>query len=458
MKLKVFLLTLTLVMTSATSAKAQVTIGMREEPSPGSLLDLKEMSAADNTTATKGLGLPRVGLSDLNRLYPMLPAGYSDEEKAKHIGLVVYNVNRYANNRDVIEGEEYDPTGLRVWDGSRWQPLKRPVTPIEEAVRIDYTYTGEVQTFTAPQDGDYLLEAWGAAGGGPYNSTYSGYGGYVGGVIHLKETQTLYIYAGQRNNARQGTGIFNGGGITTEDSNSGRGGGATDFRLVPGDDDTEWNKPLSLNSRILVAGGGSGCGDTNSNSTGRQRGHAGGLNGWNSKEDPANGWYSRGGTQTAGGTFKSGTSGNSNNGQFGKGGDAFALHYLGGGGGGWYGGAGTGYANLTGSGGSSFISGKTGCVAIDPTDITNDPRTQDTGANTTALNYHSSFGPSPTWADGTEVTFIHSSMIDGGGYDWNAGVQAGIPDGMPNPFGGAPLPEGNTNAGRARVTLLVPVQ
>jgi hypothetical protein len=43
--------------------------------------------AADNTTATKGLLLPRVELSDLNKLYPMFQSGYDATEDTRHISL-----------------------------------------------------------------------------------------------------------------------------------------------------------------------------------------------------------------------------------------------------------------------------------------------------------------------------------------------------------------------------------
>ncbi|MDR0427197.1 MAG: hypothetical protein LBH12_01190 [Dysgonamonadaceae bacterium] len=425
MKLKVFLLMLTLVMTSAAGAKAQVTIGMRKEPSPGSLLDLKEMSAADNTTATKGLGLPRVSLSNLNRLYPMLPAGYSDEEGTKHVGLVVYNMNRYANNRDVIEGEEYDPTGLRVWNGSRWQSMKKQGTLLEKITRVDYVFTGTVQTFTAPQDGEYLLEAWGA---GIATSPENYPAGYCSGVIHLAENQVIYVYVGGRNN------MFNGGGSA---SNGNKGCGATDFRLVAGDSDTEWDKPLSLNSRILVSGSSGGVGKSHS-SRGQ---YAGGLEAW-----------SRAGKSYCATQTQPGSGG-----AFGQGGPASSSNSPCGGGGGYYGGKGEDFTWAIAGSGSSFISGMTGCVAIDPT-ATNEPRTQDAGANTTALNYHSSFGTSPTWADGDEIIFTHCSMIDGRGYEWNTGARAAVSIGVPDLPDGTPLPDGNLNSGRARIMLLVPVQ
>jgi hypothetical protein len=53
--------------------RAQVTIGASIEPNKGAFLDLKQRDPdANNTTSDKGLLLPRVQLTDLTKLYPML--------------------------------------------------------------------------------------------------------------------------------------------------------------------------------------------------------------------------------------------------------------------------------------------------------------------------------------------------------------------------------------------------
>jgi hypothetical protein len=107
-----------------TAANAQVTIGVGEKPAKGALLDLKDHNpdplGTDKTTATKGLLLPRVGLTELNKLYPMLPTGYNTAvEDELHIGLNVYNVNRCPAGSSI-----YDETGPQVWSGTRWESLK----------------------------------------------------------------------------------------------------------------------------------------------------------------------------------------------------------------------------------------------------------------------------------------------------------------------------------------------
>jgi uncharacterized protein (TIGR02145 family) len=96
---------------------AQVTIGSGIKPVGGALLDLKETTpAADNTNATKGLALPRVSLTDPDKLYPMFTGVYDAAEDAKHTGLTVYNLNRCFS---VAPGK--GGPGVYVWSGTEWQ-------------------------------------------------------------------------------------------------------------------------------------------------------------------------------------------------------------------------------------------------------------------------------------------------------------------------------------------------
>lgn len=119
----------------------------------------------------------------------------------------------------------------------------------------DYAYKGSSHTFTAACRGTYDIELWGAQGG---NS--GGKGAYVKGRISVDANQKLYLFIG-------GTNGYNGGaagGIYSYDSN---GGGASDVRLL--------NEITSLNSRIMVAGGG---GASIVNGTVTAAGGAGGKN------------------------------------------------------------------------------------------------------------------------------------------------------------------------------------
>jgi hypothetical protein len=311
----------------------------------------------------------------------------------------------------------------------------------------EYAYTGNAQTFVAPQDGIYKLEAWGAGGESHYAGRPYGYGGYVKGLVSLKSGQSLGVYVGQYGNRASGVRKnWNGGGYNDGgENNAGYGGGATDFRLLLADvDPAVWNTAASLNSRILVAGAGGGSGDNAATGT-LYHGHAGGLQGYDNYPS-----HSEGGTQTEGG-FSAGN----DDGSFGLGGNS-TQNYGGSGGGGYYGGAGGRYANGHGSGGSSFISGMPNCVAIDPADITNDPRDRDEGNIPTALNYKQSvFGRSATWVDGDEIIISEYSMIDGAGYEWNSGQKSDTPIGMPDWNNAVNTVMGNTGQGHARVTRVM---
>ncbi len=126
-----------------------------------------------------------------------------------------------------------------------------------------FTYTGSAQIFTAPADGIYYLDVYGASGESlEYMISLSGSSGYLGkqssggwssGTVSLKEGDILYIYVGGKGSGF--TGGYNGGGdgaytpsISSESAVLG-GGGATDIRL----------KGSSLQNRIIVAAGGGGA-------------------------------------------------------------------------------------------------------------------------------------------------------------------------------------------------------
>ncbi len=194
---------------------------------------------------------------------------------------------------------------------------------------MDFEYTGATQTYTAPADGYYKIELWGAKGG-----DNGAKGGYTTGEVYLTKGTNLYFYIGQGNGSTSNATSFNG----SPSSSGGKpGGGATDVRLVSG----AWNNANSLRSRIMVAGGG-GAGRGSSGKTGPGGTLVGG-----------NGGTATGGKQTAGGTHQ----GSYSNGSFGSGGNGC------GGGGGYYGGGGSGCIYGAG-GGSSYISGYAGSNSV----------------------------------------------------------------------------------------------
>ena len=88
-----------------------------------------------------------------------------------------------------------------------------------------YSYTGTVQTFTAPKTGRYKVEAYGAAGGGSTGKRYSaGAGGYYSCDVVLKNGDPLYVCVGEKGLISGGA-TYNGGGAAL--SGAGAGGGAS---------------------------------------------------------------------------------------------------------------------------------------------------------------------------------------------------------------------------------------
>ena len=85
-----------------------------------------------------------------------------------------------------------------------------------------FSYTGSLQTYTIPTTGDYLINAYGAEGGGGTGSS-GGYGAWVGGTIFLTAGTTLDIVAGGAGLTGDFGGIWGGGG----------GGGSFVFTSVP---------------------------------------------------------------------------------------------------------------------------------------------------------------------------------------------------------------------------------
>jgi prepilin-type N-terminal cleavage/methylation domain-containing protein len=236
----------------------------------------------------------------------------------------------------------------------------------------NFDYTGSVQTYTVPQTGTYQIELWGAQGGS-FDAYLGAMGAYVSGQIDLTKDTQLFLYVGSLgatvcnpytscpnpvfNGGAQG-GYFSMGSYQLRDSS---GGGATDVRLTNG----SWSDTASLRSRIMVAGaGGGGAG-----------GYGGALTGGNGITGPISGSGGAGGSQTAGGSSSryAGTFGLGGMGYVSVPNDANNNDGYGGGGG-YYGGGG-GYGGIAtttssgsvgpGGGGSSFISGYTGCNAID---------------------------------------------------------------------------------------------
>lgn len=146
---------------SWTSVWGQVTIGNNNSPAEGAILQLKQ---DENLTvnSAKGLGLPRVILTDKNSLFPMFKGDTDYEnntnnkkadEDIAHTGLVVYNLNT-----DVCE-EIY--AGIQVWDGKEWILLGDGVFPSETDILIDTRDPAKTEQYKIGKFGDagwWMLE------------------------------------------------------------------------------------------------------------------------------------------------------------------------------------------------------------------------------------------------------------------------------------------------------------
>ena len=269
----------------------------------------------------------------------------------------------------------------------------------------DFGYTGGTQSWTVPEgcSGTYLLEVWGAQGGGRVYNTGAatgGKGGYSKGTVTLNAGTTIYVVVGGQGNsmttctnsnasASTAAGGYNGGGYVMCDyynGNAGSGGGATHIGT--------FNSTLaargSTSGLYIVAGGGGGGGpnaaDNASNIPyGGTGGGTSGGDGTGRERDPNNGAYGLGGSQSAGGRQSVRTNGmamedlaNFNFGSFGQGGSQKVVPHsqatsgadttgsynsgAGGGGGLYGGGAGLSYSGSSpsGGGGSGYIGGVSG--------------------------------------------------------------------------------------------------
>ena len=223
-----------------------------------------------------------------------------------------------------------------------------------------YDYSNRVQTLTVPKTGYYLLEVWGAQGGGATNSStkIGGYGAYSKGIVQLNQNDILYIVTGGQGvngtSTNIQTGGYNGGGAGRY--HGGSGGGATHIATQSGLLSTLEN---NKNAILIVAGGGGGGAVTNGSNC-SDGGHGGGFNGvdaYNNCTDTINSnGYGTGGTQLAGGAPTANGSSNLGSGQtgtFGAGATSTlntSTYGSGGGGGGYYGG---GSSTIAGAGGGS---------------------------------------------------------------------------------------------------------
>lgn len=260
------------------------------------------------------------------------------------------------NSNQIVDKRVY------VVDAVTKDDLNMDATPTVDS----FSYTGSVQTWTAPASvSQVTVVAKGGSGGG--GKTFIGAAAGTGGdgdevtaTVAVVPGKIYNVYVGGQGQTATGTsattGGWNGGG-NGGSSNSGArgaggsGGGATDLR-----DGT------ALSGRLVVAGGGGGGGGTGDFSGAGGNGGAADMLG-NAGANGGGTTGGGGGTQSAGGSAGTGAVAGSA-GSLGNGGNG-GSHYqgAGGGGGGYYGGGGGGTGdggNLSGSGGgggSSLLAG-----------------------------------------------------------------------------------------------------
>jgi len=205
---------------------------------------------------------------------------WSYEESYHPEGLNIVEVE-WENKQDRYDAGTHT-VRLRVKDEKNiWSDWAEKTFTVENVSSTSKTfeYTGNVQEFEAPYTGVYLLEVWGAQGGmdtdGNGNIVYGGKGGYSKGEVRLTQGQKLYVYVGEKGgNYDTSYNAFNGGGKggkSLRNRYGSGGGGATDIRTIGGN----WDNKNSLNSRLIVAGGGGGA-DGDAYSKGIREAGAGG--------------------------------------------------------------------------------------------------------------------------------------------------------------------------------------
>ena len=232
---------------------------------------------------------------------------------------------------------------------------------------------GSGQTFTAPCNGEYKLEVWGAQGGGGIKDSDNytgGYGAYSVGEVNLPVQSSLKINVGGNGVCGNSTtttnniGGYNGGGDAPADAGhiTCSGGGATHIATVSGllknlssYKNTGGNN--NSNEILIVAGGGGGASWARVGDIGTG-GSGGGKIGSNGVTNALTSSYTTGGTQSESGCYYTNNTpyNESCNGSFGLGAKLYnyqGTYHGGAGGGGYYGGGATTYDYSAGGGGGS---------------------------------------------------------------------------------------------------------
>lgn len=279
---------------------------------------------------------------------------------------------------------EYDIDGLEVGDVLKYKDEVTFTITFKYVDNVDFSASGfsnelvsylqfkfkeyafisdkyGAQQYVVPENGYYLLEAWGGSGYSYSEEYHGGYGGYSTGKVYLEKGTVLYIYIGGHGVGGQGNtdvpvlyaGGYNGGAqgrISSSDVYAGGGGGASHIALSKGANANNGqlrDMENYLDDLLLVAGGGGSVYyDEGDNVI--IGGHGGGIEGSSGVNVVGNVTLATGGTQTAGGKQQ----GLGYDGKFGRGTSYNSRSGIGAGGGLW--GGGSGWTTSAG-GGSGYI-------------------------------------------------------------------------------------------------------
>ena len=337
------------------------------------------------------------------------------------------------------------------------------------------TYISKEPYSVTIESGNYKMECWGAAGEDwtawrtPSNKYYGGHGGYTKGDLFVPSARTFYVFTGN---------VFGfNGGTWTNSIYGASGGSSTDIRLVKGaaGNGNNWADWESRKSRIMVAGGGGGgmardCDLTNGSSGNPDGptkgyygdgngGYGGGLiggDGQSTNHTRAYGYsnfYGGGQDYNAYSIYHDLGNAPQNNGLVTYSGRFGGNNYpqknywdQGGAGGGWYTGANGSHGGP--SGGSSYISGHAGCIAV--LENADEDYTGDRGRS--QIQHRSDANAIDKSTHFSGLKFTNTVMIDGEGYNWTTsrGSYVGTPK-----FSGSGTQAGNPDlVGYAKITTI----
>lgn len=209
-------------------------------------LNLMNPSPADDTEYFDSWTVTSENTDVLNKEENSIEFNMNEEEYSVRANYrpIAEESDEVDNAREYTEASRASDSSDRMASTFALKPTDS-YTEIELAMEgLEFVYEdGQIQTFTAPYDGDYVITAYGANGGTGY-AKYDGYGvpgrgGMTEATVTLKKGQTIYMYIGEAGGDWSTERTFGGGGgsvgldhawVGSDDRSLhvfGRGGGAT---------------------------------------------------------------------------------------------------------------------------------------------------------------------------------------------------------------------------------------